>query len=223
MPGLNDLYPNGLGWVLTVLVMGALMTVVAAYGYKVVAHREHCGAVDGARLHCYGIVAARQLGIDSVESFWPKAKELIWTAANRWWPREVHVLARHVLRLFCNMATHIGMRTQPAPLRAQVVVRRGLGSRHVSRPLHRVAVGLDPVCATAPRDAGHTDVLPGPLAYNSAGVAGVLASCRRLDDGEPPSTGRPRVPGDGTEVVAVSRDAPDRPLATIAGCSRPSR
>jgi hypothetical protein len=30
MPGLNDLYPNSLGWVITVSVMGVLMTVVAA-------------------------------------------------------------------------------------------------------------------------------------------------------------------------------------------------
>jgi purine-cytosine permease-like protein len=38
MPGLSDLYPNSVGWVVAVLVVGGLIAVVAAYGYKMVAH-----------------------------------------------------------------------------------------------------------------------------------------------------------------------------------------
>jgi len=37
MPGLNDLYPNSVGWVLAVLVVGLLIAIVAAYGYQTVA------------------------------------------------------------------------------------------------------------------------------------------------------------------------------------------
>src|SRR3989339_1347269 len=37
MPGLNDLYPNSAGWVIAVFVVGALISVVAAYGYQTVA------------------------------------------------------------------------------------------------------------------------------------------------------------------------------------------
>jgi hypothetical protein len=44
MPRLNDVYPNSVGWVVTVLVMGALITVVAAYGYKVVARIANIAA-----------------------------------------------------------------------------------------------------------------------------------------------------------------------------------
>ena len=31
MPALNDLYPNSVGWVLSALVVGALISVVAAF------------------------------------------------------------------------------------------------------------------------------------------------------------------------------------------------
>src|SRR5512143_1606974 len=80
MPGLDDLYPNSAGWVITVLVMGVLITVVAAYGYKVVARIANIAAPWMVLVFiAYGIVAARQLGIGSVGEFWPKAKELIWT------------------------------------------------------------------------------------------------------------------------------------------------
>ena len=37
MPGLNDFYPNSIGWVLAVLVVWALISFIAAYGYKTVA------------------------------------------------------------------------------------------------------------------------------------------------------------------------------------------
>ena len=53
MPGLNDLLPQqrrlggrGRWW------SGAMIAVVAAYGYKIVAaHRQHRRAVDGAGVH----------------------------------------------------------------------------------------------------------------------------------------------------------------------------
>src|SRR3990170_7381817 len=37
MPGLNDLYPNSVGWVVATLVVGFLTAIVAAYGYVFVA------------------------------------------------------------------------------------------------------------------------------------------------------------------------------------------
>src|SRR5688500_803973 len=38
MPQLNDIYPNSLGWIVAVLLLGIAVTVVAAYGYAFVAH-----------------------------------------------------------------------------------------------------------------------------------------------------------------------------------------
>ena len=44
MPGLNDLYPSGLDWVLAVLAVGAVIAVVAAYGYESVARFANIAA-----------------------------------------------------------------------------------------------------------------------------------------------------------------------------------
>ena len=154
MPGLNDLYPNSLGWVVTVLVMGVLMTVVAAYGYKVVARIANIAAPWMVLVFiAYGIVAARQLGIESVGEFWPKAQELIWTGGAPLAGRAKFTFW-HVMFFawFCNMAMHIGM----ADLSVFRYARKSwyaVGDRggHVPRPLHRVAVGVDPLRAAAAR------------------------------------------------------------------------
>ena len=37
MPGLNDLYPNSIGWVIAVAGVGGLIAIVAAFGYQTVA------------------------------------------------------------------------------------------------------------------------------------------------------------------------------------------
>ena len=74
MPQLNDLYPNSLGWVLASIVMGAMITVVAAYGYRFVAHVANIAAPWMTLVFvAYGLVGLRQLGIDSFDGLWDKA------------------------------------------------------------------------------------------------------------------------------------------------------
>jgi purine-cytosine permease-like protein len=177
MPGLNDVYPDSAGWVLTVLVMGALMTVVAAYGYKVVARIANVAAPWMVLIFvAYGIVAARQLGIDSVESFWPKAKELIWTGGQPLAGRAKFTFW-HVLFFawFCNMAMHIGM----ADLSVFRYARRSwyaVGTAAGMYLGHFIAWLSASILYAHQLHAapGNTAVLPGPLAYNAAGIAGVL-------------------------------------------------
>jgi len=177
MPGLNDTYPNSAGWVATVLVMGVLMTVVAAYGYKVVARIANIAAPWMVLVFiAYGIIGARQLGIDSVSTFWPKAQELIWTgglplagrAKFTFW----HVM---FFAWFCNMAMHIGM----ADLSVFRYARKSwyaVGSAAGMYLGHFVAWLAASILYAQQLHAtpGNTDVLPGPLAYNAAGIAGVL-------------------------------------------------
>jgi purine-cytosine permease-like protein len=177
MPGLNDLYPNSVGWILTVLVMGVLMTVVAAYGYKVVARIANIAAPWMVLVFiAYGIIAARQLGIDSVDSFWPKAKELIWTGGEPLAGRAKFTFW-HVMFFawFCNMAMHIGM----ADLSVFRYARKSwyaVGSAAGMYLGHFIAwLSASILYAHQLRAMpGNTDVLPGPLAYNAAGIAGVI-------------------------------------------------
>ena len=67
MPGLTDLYPTGLGWVLAVLAIGAAVTVVAAFGYAFVAHVANIAAPWMVLVFiAFGLVGLRQLGVDSI-------------------------------------------------------------------------------------------------------------------------------------------------------------
>jgi purine-cytosine permease-like protein len=177
MPGLNDVYPNGLGWVITVLVMGVLMTAVAAYGYKVVARIANIAAPWMVLVFiAYGLVAARQLGIESAGEFWPKAKELIWTGGEPLAGRAKFTFW-HVLFFawFCNMAVHIGMADLSVFRYARkswyaIATAAGMYLGHFIAWLSASILYAQQLQATP----GNTAVLPGPLAYNSAGIAGVL-------------------------------------------------
>ena len=44
MPGLDDLYPNSVGWVVAVVVVGLMISVVAAYGYSMVSRIANLAA-----------------------------------------------------------------------------------------------------------------------------------------------------------------------------------
>jgi purine-cytosine permease-like protein len=177
MPGLDDLYPNSAGWVASVLVMGALITVVAAYGYKVVARIANIAAPWMVLVFiAYGIIASRQLGIDSVDAFWPKAKELIWTGGEPLAGRAKFTFW-HVMFFawFCNMAMHIGM----ADLSVFRYARKSwyaIGTAAGMYLGHFIAWLAASILYAHQLRAmpGNTDVLPGPLAYNAAGVAGLI-------------------------------------------------
>jgi purine-cytosine permease-like protein len=177
MPGLNDLYPNSVGWVVTVLVMGMLMTVVAAYGYKVVARIANIAAPWMVLVFvAYGIIAARQIGIDSIGTFWPKAQELIWTGGAPLAGRAKFTFW-HVMFFawFCNMAMHIGMADLSVFRYARkswyaVGTAAGMYLGHFIAWLSASILYAQQLHATP----GNTDVLPGPLAYNAAGIAGVI-------------------------------------------------
>ena len=177
MPGLNDLYPNSVGWVIAVLVMGALITVVAAYGYKIVARVANIAAPWMVLVFiAFGIIGAGQLGIDSVGAFWPKAKELIWTGGAPLAGRAKFTFW-HVMFFawFCNMAMHIGMADLSVFRYARkswyaVGTAAGMYLGHfiawlAASILYALQLHLNPA---------NTDVLPGPLAYNAAGIAGLL-------------------------------------------------
>jgi purine-cytosine permease-like protein len=177
MPQLNDLYPNSLGWVIAVLVMGAMITVVAAYGYKFVARIANIAAPWMVLVFiAYGIIGLRQLGVDSVAGFWPKAQELIWTGGDPL-PGQVKFTFWHVMFFawFCNMAMHIGMADLSVFRYARkswygVATASGMYLGHfiawiAASILYVVQLRLDP---------GNTAVLPGPLAYRACGIAGLV-------------------------------------------------
>ncbi|HOK78028.1 MAG TPA: hypothetical protein PLW35_09950 [Verrucomicrobiota bacterium] len=117
MPGLNDLLPNSVGWVIAVLVVGGLFTVVAAYGYKALARFANVAAPWMVVMFlAFGIVALSRfktssgVNIASVGDLWNLAKDVIWKGGDAF-PGRVKFTFWHVMFFawFCNMAWHIGM------------------------------------------------------------------------------------------------------------------
>jgi purine-cytosine permease-like protein len=153
------------------------MTIVAAYGYKVVARIANIAAPWMVLVFiAYGIIAARQIGIDSIGTFWPKAQELIWTGGAPLAGRAKFTFW-HVMFFawFCNMAMHIGMADLSVFRYARkswyaVGTAAGMYLGHFIAWLAASILYAQQLHATP----ANTDVLPGPLAYNAAGIAGVI-------------------------------------------------
>jgi purine-cytosine permease-like protein len=117
MPALNDLYPNSIGWVVAVAVVGGLIAIVAAYGYKTVAKFANIAAPWMVLVFlAFGLIGLRQFitatgtEINSASDVWTLCKTTIWKGGEPL-PGQTKFTFWHVMFFawFCNMAMHIGM------------------------------------------------------------------------------------------------------------------
>ena len=177
MPQLNDLYPNSMAWVLAVLVLGVAMTIVAASGYAFVAHIANIAAPWMVLVFiAFGLVGLRQLGVGSIGDVWTQAETTIWTGGDPL-PGQVKFTFWHTMFFawFCNMAMHIGM----ADLSVLRYARKswyGLASAtgmYLGHYIAWIAASILYVVQLR-NEPGNTAVLPGPLAYNACGIAGLI-------------------------------------------------
>jgi purine-cytosine permease-like protein len=177
MPQLNDVYPNSLGWIVAVLVLGLAVTLVAAYGYVFVAHVANLAAPWMTLVFiAFGLIGLRQLGVDSSTQLWTAAQTVIWPGGDPL-PGQVKFTFWHTMFFawFCNMAMHIGM----ADLTVLRYARRswhGVGSAagmFLGHYLAWIAASILYVVQLR-SDPGNTAVLPGPLAYRACGIAGLI-------------------------------------------------
>jgi hypothetical protein len=117
MPALNDVYPNSVGWIVAVFAVGALIAVVAAYGYKVVAKFANIAAPWMVLVFLvFGIVGLRQFidasgtDVNSLGDLWALSSDVIWKGGE---PVEgqVKFTIWHTIFFawFCNLAMHVGM------------------------------------------------------------------------------------------------------------------
>jgi purine-cytosine permease-like protein len=197
MPGLNDFYPNSAGWVLAVLAVGALISVVAACGYNMVARVANIAAPWMVLVFlAFGFVALRQFidvsgaTINSPGDLWRLADEVIWRGGQPL-PGQTKFTFWHVtfFAWFCNMAMHIGMSDLTVLRFARkswyaVASAAGMYVGHFMAwlsasmlfALQLRMAGLTTDAAIAAADAaGQLPApLPGPLAYEACGVVGLL-------------------------------------------------
>lgn len=110
MPSLTDVFPNSLGWVVTVFVVGAITTVVAMFGFEQVSKFANIAAPWMIMVFVAAAVAVLpQLGVNSMSDFWPVAKSTIWTGIPLEGQSKFTFWHIMFFAWFCNMAMHIGM------------------------------------------------------------------------------------------------------------------
>ena len=183
MPALTDMLPNSVGWVVAVAVVGGLIAIVAAYGYKTVAKFANVASPWMVLVFlAFGFIGLRQFiiatntEIGSLSDTWQLAKTHIWKGGDPL-PGQVKFTIWHVMFFawFCNMAMHIGMSDLSVFRFAKkswyaIATSAGMYVGHFmawisAAILYAYQLHLDPA---------DTDVLPGPLAYRAAGLAGLL-------------------------------------------------
>jgi purine-cytosine permease-like protein len=183
MPTLADIYPNSIGWVLAVLAVGSLITLVAAFGYEMVSKVANVAAPWMVLVFLgFGIIGLRQFievtgaEVNSLGSLWELCQTSIWKGGD---PvgSQVKFTFWHVtfFAWFCNMAMHVGMADLSVFRFAKkswhsIAAASGMYVGHfmawlAASILYALQLHMDP---------SNTDVLPGPMAYRAAGVAGLI-------------------------------------------------
>ena len=183
MPGLNDVFPNSPGWIMAVLLMGSLIAIVAAYGYRTVARIANIAAPWMVLVFlAFGLVGLRQFldlhpgQVRGLAGLWELAQTEIWKGGDPL-PGQVKFTFWHVMFFawFCNMAMHIGMADLSVFRYARkswyaIASAAGMYIGHFmawisASILYAYQLNLD---------ASNTDVLPGPMAYKALGITGLL-------------------------------------------------
>lgn len=177
MPSLDDTLPDSVGWVVAVLTVGALISIVAALGYRTVARFAAIAAPWMIVVFvAFGVIGLHQLGLRDVGDFWHTAETVIWKGGAPIGSQEKFTFWHVVFfAWFCNMAMHIGM-SDLSVLRfarkSWYAVSSGAGMfiGHFlawlsASILYAVQLQADPT---------DTAVLPGPMAWRACGVVGLL-------------------------------------------------
>ena len=183
MPELTDIYPNSVGWVLAVLAVGVVISVVAAWGYEMVSRIANIAAPWMVLVFlAFGIIGLKQfidetgVEVNSLSSLWSLCETHIWKGGDPL-PGQIKFTFWHVtfFAWFCNMAMHIGMsdlsvfRFAKKPWQG-LATASGMYVGHfmawlAAAILYALQLHMDP---------NDTAVLPGPMAYRAAGVAGLI-------------------------------------------------
>jgi purine-cytosine permease-like protein len=177
MPQLTDTLPPGAGWVIAVLVTGALFSVVAAYGYRFISRFANIAAPWMVLVFvAFGMIGLREMGLTRVGDFWNVASTVIWKGGDPM-PGQVKFTFWHVMFFawFCNMAWHIGM-ADLSLFRFAKQSWYGVASAagmYVGHFMAWIAASVL-YAVQLKRDPTNTAVLPGPLAFNACGIAGLL-------------------------------------------------
>lgn len=182
MPKLTDTMPNGVTWVVIVIIIGAVISLIASKGYDTVSKAANWMSpiIVLAFLAC-GIVALNQLGVKSFSDFWN-----IWGEGSEPFPGQLKFTFWHVViwSWFANAAMHIGM-SDLSVFRFAKKAKSGwttAAGMYVGHYMAWIAAALlyavylkSPEALTFLANGEAPPVAPGPLANNAIGVFGIIA------------------------------------------------
>ncbi|GLR18980.1 purine-cytosine permease family protein [Portibacter lacus] len=182
MPKLDDTMPNGITWIIIVLVIGAVISLIAARGYATVSKVANWLSpfIVLAFIAC-GVVALGQLDISTFKEFWN-----IWGSGSEPFPGQIKYTFWHVFlwSWFCNAAMHIGM-SDLSVFRFAKKASSGwttAAGMYVGHYIAWIAAALlyavylqSPEALGILAEGEAPGVAPGPLAYNAIGVFGIIA------------------------------------------------
>tara|TARA_R110002167_G_scaffold65757_1_gene186013 strand:- start:1147 stop:2562 length:1416 start_codon:yes stop_codon:yes gene_type:complete len=182
MPKLTDTMPNGITWVVIVIIIGAIISLVASKGYDTVSRAANwmSPVIVLAFLAC-GIVAVNQLGVKSLSDFWN-----IWGEGSAPFPGQLKYTFWHVViwSWFANAAMHIGM-SDLSVFRFAKKASSGwttAAGMYVGHYMAWIAAALlyavyikSPEAQAFLSNGEAPPVAPGPLAHNAIGVFGIIA------------------------------------------------
>ncbi|XCF04910.1 hypothetical protein ABI125_09240 [Tamlana crocina] len=182
MPKLDDTLPNGLTWIIIVILIGAVISIIAARGYDTVSKAANwmSPVIVLAFIAC-GVVALNQLGVSSFSDFWD-----IWGEGKEPFPGQIKYTFWHVLiwSWFANSAMHIGM-SDLSVFRFAKKASSGwttAAGMYVGHYMAWIAACLlyavylkTPEAQAFLTNGEAPPVAPGPLANNAIGVFGIIA------------------------------------------------
>ncbi len=170
MPGLEDMLPTGPGWIITVLIIGSVITIVSIFGYDRVSKFANVFAPWMPLIFIGGAIAVLpDLGVTKISDFWSVATEKIWTGVPV--AGKIKFTFWHVVFFswLCNTNQHLGL-ADTTIYRYAKKWQYGFASAagmYIGHFMAWIASGI--MCAAA---LGNTT--PGPIAYGAIGMAGVL-------------------------------------------------
>jgi len=182
MPKLTDTLPNGMLWVVIVLLVGAVISIIAARGYDTVSKVANwMSPLIVLAFLAVGIVALSQLGVSSFSDFWA-----IWGEGSDPFPGQIKYTFWHVMfwSWLCNAAMHIGM-SDLSVFRYAKSASSGwttAAGMYIGHYMAWIAAALlyavylkSPEALDFLSQGQAPPVAPGPLAYNAIGVFGIIA------------------------------------------------
>ncbi|MDF2159159.1 hypothetical protein [Algoriphagus sp. CAU 1675] len=176
MPTLQDWMPRTSGWVLTVLLMGGIITLVAIQGYNQVARFANVMSPWMILIFlAAGITGLSQLGVTSLDGFIATAKEVIWTGIPLAGMSKFTIWHVIFFAWFCNMAMHIGM-SDLTILRYAKSWKYGFFSFagvYLGHFFAWIASGIL-YAVFLQADSSSQEFAPGAIAYQTLGVAGAV-------------------------------------------------